>query len=267
MMAKAGYLIVQALRSDLLWLLLVAIAYGVLLRWIYVDAKSRLGEGLSWLIAGIVLPVISVAFYLVYRNGSLIRYDQLEKEKFLTVESPELKLFYLRQNPGLFKILMKSLKEYPRKGIPLLLRSLRIGNGRKDHKKDHKLVASKKAVSTAEVPKVKREPKRPKEAKRRDEKEIASTVEEVEVPPRASEARKNRLSSLLEDLENMPGMDNEIEDMLFRGELDSARERARDNLVIAQEMLDKKMIKTYETYLDRITRLLRGRGTDRETIS
>jgi hypothetical protein len=242
------------------WLLvmdLVAfLVYIYMVYWVYRDAAWRYNRGAPWALICALVPLAGWMFYLAYRVSPLVELDRLEAEDFEEEhEWTDYDDYKARRDKAWFKDLVRPAdpqalarwREQRRKLSPQERREVR------------QLRAQRKAAAKqtrAERIAGRREAKRERKVEARERQTVVGLHG---VSQRMSDRKQRALKSQLavvEQLKALPREDAQLEELIYEMRYDDALKQAQDALEVAREMSDHQGVVTYETYLERIEKVM-----------
>ena len=77
-----------------------------------------------------------------------------------------------------------------------------------------------------------------------------------------SQQRLKKDLEVMEQLKQMPRMDQMLEEMIYEMDYQGALQVAQDNRDVAEEMGDSQGVITYDSYIKRLTRILEDEAAD-----
>lgn len=239
-----------------IWMGLVLAAYLYFIYWTYRDAQSRFYNGVWFALLAAIFPFGGWLFYLLYRHSSLVEYDRIDLHERFFERIPEVEydlyLAYSRQEA--LDNLLAQMKQFF------------LGEGLKEEAatsaySEHIMRSREKERAQAREEKVSENYFRARKKVRTRLSSFKRTAQRVSSPVRVIVEEQ---LSLLEKLTAAPIPDNELEELIYQGQLKLAKMYAEDQLLIAKEQNDERRIYSYKAHLQRVEELIQ-RETGGET--
>ena len=215
--------------------------------WVYRDAERRFHNGVWFALFAAIFPLGGWLFYLVYRSSSLPEYDLIELKERIFERYPaveyDIYLAYQRQEALLE--LMRKVKEF---FLPTDEPAGPAGyNDEVNLSRQRELLAQRSAVARENLT-------RTRERLQQRMKAIGASMQHALSPRRRRLQEKMELLRLLTEV---PVPDDQLEELIYQGNLPVARLYCEDQLMLAKEQNDERRIISYERYLHRVQELER----------
>lgn len=251
--------------------LLFFLLHLIIVYWVYRDALARYNRGAPWALMCMVLPFVGWGFYLLYRRSPLVEFDRIDAEIFdQDFVWTDYDTYKKNQSAKFFSDLTSFFKRGEGSGYSPWVRRSRA------KELGHKLTPEERAAAT-EQRRAKRkqwlEERRQRAAERRQRKlERKAEAKERQTVQGAhgsafklSDRRQRKIKQrlqLMEKLKELPREDPAIEELIYEMKYAEALSAAREALEIAKEMKDRQGLATYESYIERLDRLVSDTAGD-----
>lgn len=240
---------------DRIWGVVILAVYLYIIYWTYRDAQSRYYNGVWFALFAAVFPVGGWLFYLLYRQSSLVTYDEIDLHERFFERIPEVEydlyLAYSRQEA--LDNMFAQMKQFF------------LGEGLKEEAAtstypEHIMRSREKERVREREEKVRDNYFRARKKVRTKLSGFKRTAQRVSSPMRV---KVEEQLSLLDKLTAAPIPDAELEELIYQGRLKLAKMYAEDQLLIAKEQNDERRIYSYKAHLQRVEELIqRETGND-----
>jgi hypothetical protein len=234
--------------------------------WVYRDALARYHRGAPWAVLAAVFPVGGWLFYMLYRKSPLVELDRIDTELFDEAEQDwtDYDAYKANQSAQMFRELSALWRKPEGQGYSPWVRLSRLRELKHGGTPEERAVLKQERLqrrkANAEQKRQRREEqaqrKREQQQKKRERTTLAGTMGTTyRMSDRKQRALARRLE-VVEKLKLVPREDAALEEMIYEMRYAEALQAAQGGLAVAQEMRDPQGVLTYETYIERLKRLV-----------